>query len=103
MRIVKRFFWLFKNFFKFFFDATFLSALSIFHIKPWNNQNKKSRFDGDLTGGHMKKFNPGDIAPKTGYYKVTDARGKTLDKVSVNKGDRLPPTQSSDYYYEFDS
>lgn len=50
----------------------------------------------------MKKFNPGDVAPRTGCYRVTDARGKTLDKISVNKGDRLPPTQSSDYYYEFD-
>lgn len=48
----------------------------------------------------MKKYNPGDIAPKTGYYKVIDKKGNTLDKVSVSKGDRLPPTQSKDYFYE---
>jgi len=51
----------------------------------------------------MKKYNPGDIAPKTGFYKVIDSNGKTLDRVSVNKGDRLPPTQSKDYFYESDN
>lgn len=50
----------------------------------------------------MRKLNPGDIAPKTGYYKIIDSQGKTLDKVSVRKGDRLPPTQSKDYFYEVD-
>lgn len=50
----------------------------------------------------LKKFNPGDIAPETGFYRVVDQNGRTLDKVSVSKGDRLPPTQSKDYYYELD-
>ena len=50
----------------------------------------------------MKRFNPGDIAPETGFYRVVDQDGKTLDKVSVSKGDRLPPTQSKNYYYELD-
>ena len=50
----------------------------------------------------MKKFNPGEIAPETGFYKVVDKNGNILDKVSVAKGDRLPPTQSKDYCYELD-
>lgn len=50
----------------------------------------------------MKKINPGDVAPQTGFYRVVDQDGRTLDKVSVTKGDRLPPTQSKDYYYEID-
>ena len=48
----------------------------------------------------MQKFNPGEIAPKTGYYEVVDANGKVLDTVSVQKGNRLPPTQSSEYCYQ---
>ncbi len=50
----------------------------------------------------MTKLNPGDIAPKTGHYKVVDKKGRTLDTISVKQGDRLPPTQSKDYYYEID-
>ena len=50
----------------------------------------------------MQKFNPGDVAPETAFYRVVDQNGKTLDKVSVSKGDRLPPTQRKDYYYELD-
>ncbi len=51
----------------------------------------------------MQKFNPGDIAPRTGYYNVVDENGNVIDTVSVQKGNRLPPTQSSDYWYEFKS
>lgn len=49
----------------------------------------------------MQKLNPGDIAPQTGYYNVVDSKGKVLDTITVQKGNRLPPTQSSEYYYEF--
>lgn len=49
----------------------------------------------------MQKLNPGDIAPKTGYYNVVNANGEVLDTISVEKGNRMPPTQSSEYYYEF--
>lgn len=47
----------------------------------------------------MKKYNPGDIAPQSGKYCVCDKNGKIMDKVDVEKGDHLPPTQSADYYY----
>lgn len=49
----------------------------------------------------MKKLNPGDVAPQTGYYNVVAEGGKILDTISVQKGNRLPPTQSSEYWYEF--
>lgn len=48
----------------------------------------------------MKKLNPGDIAPVSGSYHVVDSQGKILDTITVQKGNRLPPTQSSDFYYE---
>ena len=50
----------------------------------------------------MQKFNPGDIAPSTGRYWVVDANGKHLDTIEVKEGNRLPPTQSSEYYYEYE-
>ncbi|MBQ9482534.1 MAG: YjzC family protein [Clostridia bacterium] len=49
----------------------------------------------------MQKFNPGEVAPRTGYYNVIDSNGSVLDTISVEKGNRFPPTQSSDYHYEF--
>ena len=47
----------------------------------------------------MRKYNPGDIAPKTGKYSVCDKHGNVMDRVDVKEGDHLPPTQSSEYYY----
>ncbi len=47
----------------------------------------------------MQKFNPGDIAPRSGRYSIVDGNGSHLDSVEVQKGNRLPPTQSSEYYY----
>ncbi len=49
----------------------------------------------------MQKLNPGDIAPQTGCYNVIDSNGKVLDTINVKKGNRLPPTQSPEYKYEF--
>lgn len=49
----------------------------------------------------MTKFNPGDVAPVTGCYKVVDESGRKMNTVDVHKGDRLPPTESSSYHYEF--
>ena len=48
----------------------------------------------------MKKLNPGDKAPKTGQFCVCNKSGKVMDTINVSKGDRLPPTQSSEYYYK---
>ena len=50
----------------------------------------------------MRKLNPGDIAPISGRYKIVDEKGNCLDVISCDKGNRLPPTQSSDYYYEIE-
>lgn len=48
----------------------------------------------------MRKFNSGEIAPETATYCVIDSEGNVLKCVDVNKGDRLPPTESSHYHYE---
>lgn len=48
----------------------------------------------------MRKLNPGDVAPVTGKYCVMDKNGKCLDTITCDKGNRLPPTQSSEYWYE---
>ena len=50
----------------------------------------------------MTKLNPGDNAPKSGTYKILDGNGKKIGVVEVQKGNRMPPTQSSEYYYEFE-
>ena len=52
-----------------------------------------------MTENLKQKYNPGDIAPKTGKYCICDKDGSILDKVDVEAGDRLPPTQSEKYYY----
>ena len=49
------------------------------------------------------RLNCGDICPRTGAYKVIDRDGKTVGKVYVGEGETMPPTQSSDCYYEFES
>jgi hypothetical protein len=46
------------------------------------------------------KFNPGEIAPTTGTYYVVDNYGQRQYTVDLNKGETLPPTQSSKYHYE---
>ena len=46
------------------------------------------------------KFNPGEIAPTTGTYYVVDSYGQRQYTVDLNKGETLPPTQSSKYHYE---
>lgn len=50
----------------------------------------------------MQKFRPGELAPKTGSYKIVDKSGKTLYTVDVQKGEHLPPTQSSEWHLEID-
>ena len=54
-----------------------------------------------MTENLKQKYNPGDIAPKSGKYCICDKDGSILDKVDVEAGDRLPPTQSEDYYYKY--
>lgn len=49
----------------------------------------------------MRRFNPGDLAPQSGNYAVCDKNGRRMATVSMQKGDHLPPTQSSEYYYEY--
>lgn len=53
-------------------------------------------------GKLMKKVKSGENAPKSGTYKVVDSKGKTQYTVNVDKGDRMPPTQSSGNHFEID-
>jgi hypothetical protein len=48
------------------------------------------------------RLNSGEIAPRAGSYKVVDSQGKVINKVYVNEGDTMPPTQISDCHYEID-
>lgn len=48
----------------------------------------------------MAKWKPGEVAPKSGTYKVVDKSGKKVNTADVEKGQRFPPTQSSKHYYE---
>ena len=48
------------------------------------------------------RLNSGDIAPRAGSYKVIDTQGKQINKVYVNEGDTMPPTQISGCHYEVD-
>ncbi len=48
----------------------------------------------------MGKWNPGDVAPETKKYNVVDGRGKKINTADVKKGQRFPPTQSSEYHYQ---
>lgn len=50
----------------------------------------------------MRRLNPGDLAPSTGNYAVCDANGRRMASVSVRRGEHLPPTQSSEYFYEYE-
>lgn len=50
----------------------------------------------------MQKFKPGELAPKSGTYRVVDQNGNTMYTVDVERGEHLPPTQSSDWHLEID-
>ncbi len=47
----------------------------------------------------MIKFNVGDIVPQTGFYRVVDKKGKSLEHVLLNKGERFPLTKKANCYY----
>ena len=46
------------------------------------------------------RLNCGDNCPKSAAYDVVDENGKVVNKVYVNKGDRMPPTQIENCHYE---
>ncbi|MGN0804090.1 MAG: hypothetical protein ACI4MS_01775 [Candidatus Coproplasma sp.] len=46
------------------------------------------------------KLNCGDTCPKSGSYKVVDAKGHVVNSVYVDEGQTMPPTQYSDCHYE---
>lgn len=50
----------------------------------------------------MVKLSSGEIAPKTGVYNVIAPSGRHIGTVHVKKGDRMPPTQSSNNHFEID-
>ncbi len=49
------------------------------------------------------KLDCGDVCPKSGAYKVIDSKGNVVNSVWVGKGETMPPTQSSNCHYEFES
>lgn len=48
----------------------------------------------------MEKWTSGEIAPKTGEYKVVASNGRVVGTVHVKKGDRMPPTQHANSHFE---
>jgi len=48
------------------------------------------------------KLRPGETAPKSGTYKVVNKQGKTEYTVKMEKGETMPPTQSSGKHFEID-
>lgn len=48
------------------------------------------------------KLKPGETAPKSGTYKVVNKQGKTEYTVKMEKGETMPPTQSSGKHFEID-
>ena len=48
------------------------------------------------------RLNSGEVAPRTGSYKIVDQNGRMINTVEMNEGDRLPPTQSSQHHFEID-
>ncbi|MGI6701838.1 MAG: YjzC family protein [Christensenellales bacterium] len=52
----------------------------------------------------MKKFKPGELAPKTGRYKACDNKGKVRYTVDIKRGEHLPPVQgdSRNWYFILD-
>ena len=49
------------------------------------------------------KLDCGDVCPKSGAYKVIDAKGNVINSVWVGQGETMPPTQVSDCHYEIES
>jgi len=47
-----------------------------------------------------KRLMAGDTAPKTALYNIIEADGIIVGQKIVNKGKRLPPTESASQYYE---
>lgn len=50
----------------------------------------------------MITLKPGQTAPKSGSYKVVDNNGTTVNTINVQKGETMPPTQSSQNHFEID-
>ena len=46
------------------------------------------------------KLEPGQYAPRTATYDVVDASGKICGSVSVEKGQKMPPTHDASHHYE---
>lgn len=48
------------------------------------------------------RLQPGEYAPRTATYNIIDENGKKCGTVSVERGQKMPPTHSSNHYYELD-
>lgn len=49
----------------------------------------------------MDTLKSGQTAPWTGEYSVVSRNGRTVGTIHVNKGDKLPPTQSDGDHFEY--
>ncbi len=50
----------------------------------------------------LVKFNVGDIVPQTGFYRIVNKKGKTLNQVLLNKGERFPLLTEEKCFYVLD-
>lgn len=50
----------------------------------------------------MIKLKSGETAPKSGSYNVVSRNGKVINSVNVEKGETMPPTQSSGNHFEIE-
>lgn len=48
----------------------------------------------------MQKLKSGEIAPKSGTYKVVDQKGNVAYTVNMEKGETMPPTQGKQLHFE---
>ena len=51
----------------------------------------------------MVKFNVGDFAPETNYYRIVDLNGKTISSAFIIKGQRFRPYNQTQCYYVLDT
>ena len=50
----------------------------------------------------MIRFNAGDVVPETGFYRIVDKKGKSIEQIFLNKGERFPLIKNNGCYYVLD-
>ena len=46
------------------------------------------------------RLQPGEYAPRTATYDVVDQNGNKCGSVSVERGQKMPPTHNASHHYE---